>query len=544
MKKLLLLLFILLSFIGYSQNNPQWMIYNTSNSNLPSNWIRDVVIDNLNRKWISISQHGLLRIDGDNWTYFNTNNSEIPSNNLHTINVDSENRFWGVSYGVFKLGRFDGNEWSIWDNSNTQIPEQNVKSLVFDSQNHLWFLCGNDNYFTGTNYIFELENDSTLLLKSSFNTSKGHRMMEFDNDGLLKIGDWFGIYFFENDSLQYYQAQGGSLGSYVTDIKRDSSGMIWMATGLAGWGSLVKFDGTTFTEFFEYQALALEIDSQGSIWIGTESFYPEFSELIKFDGTNWTVYNPHNSSLPQTDRIEDLAFDRYDNLWIATKDSGIVIFNENGIIIPVDLTTFTSSVSENDVTLNWQTATETNNQGFQIERRETKDERSEEWENIGFVNGKGTTTEPQSYSFADKNLEAGKYQYRLKQIDFDGTFEYSDIIDVEINSPTKFSLEQNYPNPFNPSTKIHYVIPNVVRNLKDFSSQAPRNDNAIVTLKVYDILGKEVATLVNEEKPAGSYEVEFNSVETFHATSLPSGVYFYQLRAGAFVETKKMILLR
>ena len=83
-----------------------------------------------------------------------------------------------------------------------------------------------------------------------------------------------------------------------------------------------------------------------------------------------------------------------------------------------------------------------------------------------------------------------------------------------------------------------------MRNLKDFSSQAPRNDNAIVTLKVYDVLGKEVATLVNEEKPAGSYEVEFNSVETLHAAALPSGVYFYQLKAGDFIETKKMILLR
>ncbi len=194
----------------------------------------------------------------------------------------------------------------------------------------------------------------------------------------------------------------------------------------------------------------------------------------------------------------------------------------------MELISFNSSLTNNNVTLIWTTATETNNHGFQIERRKTQDERSEEWENVGFVNGNGTTTEPQSYSFNDENLSAGKHQYRLKQIDFDGTFEYSNTIEVEINSPTKFSLEQNYPNPFNPSTSIQYAI----------------GSRQFVALKVYDVLGKEIATLVNEEKPEGSYEVEFNSVETLHATSLPSGVYFYQLRAGDFVETKKMILLK
>jgi len=144
------------------------------------------------------------------------------------------------------------------------------------------------------------------------------------------------------------------------------------------------------------------------------------------------------------------------------------------------------------------------------------------WRSIGFVNGNGTTTEPQSYSFVDKLLEAGKYQYRLKQIDFDGTFEYSDIIEVEINPPTKFSLEQNYPNPFNPITKINYSIKNA----------------GLVQIKIYDILGSEVATLVNEEKAAGKYEVNFNS------SSLASGVYIYKIQAGSFISSKKMMLLK
>ncbi|HRB41009.1 MAG TPA: T9SS type A sorting domain-containing protein, partial [Bacteroidia bacterium] len=188
-----------------------------------------------------------------------------------------------------------------------------------------------------------------------------------------------------------------------------------------------------------------------------------------------------------------------------------------------------------DITLNWQTATETNNQGFQIERRKTQNDSNEDWNSIGFVNGNGTTTEPQSYSFADKNLEAGKFQYRLKQIDFDGTFEYSNVIEVEIVPPLKFSLEQNYPNPFNPVTTIKYTIPTP-------PSSSPlakgRNEVGFVTLKVYDVLGKEVATLVNEEKPSGHYEINFD------ASNLASGIYYYQLRAGEFVETKKMTLLK
>ncbi len=134
----------------------------------------------------------------------------------------------------------------------------------------------------------------------------------------------------------------------------------------------------------------------------------------------------------------------------------------------------------------------------------------------------------QNYSFTDKP-EAGIYKYRLKQIDYDGTIAYSSEIEAEVKVPNVFSLEQNYPNPFNPSTVIRYQLP--------VSSD--------VTLKVYDILGKEVVTLVDEYKPAGKYEVEFNALSSFRLVrNLTSGTYFYQLQAGSFIETKKMSLLK
>lgn len=197
-------------------------------------------------------------------------------------------------------------------------------------------------------------------------------------------------------------------------------------------------------------------------------------------------------------------------------------------IIPVEMLSFTSEVTGNDVKLFWSTATETNNSGFEIQKQVANRQSAvSKWESIGFVPGFGTTTEVHHYSFVDESLQSGNYQYRLKQVDFDGSFTYSDIIEVEVLSPNVFSLEQNYPNPYNPSTTIRYEIP----------------EQSFVTIKVYDVLGNEIATLVNEEKPAGSYEVEFN-IYSDEGQNLVSGVYFYKLQVGNFIQTKKMVLTK
>jgi len=181
--------------------------------------------------------------------------------------------------------------------------------------------------------------------------------------------------------------------------------------------------------------------------------------------------------------------------------------------LPVELISFNSSVEGNNIKLIWQTASEINNKGFRIYRNGNK---------IAFVDGKGTITEKQDYTFLDENLKSGIYNYRLNQLDFDGTQEVVGEINVYLTLPEQFILEQNYPNPFNPSTTIQFRIPN----------------SSFVNLKVYDILGNEVATLVNEEKSTGSYEVNFNS------KGLSSGIYFYTISAGNFIETKKMVLMR
>jgi len=187
------------------------------------------------------------------------------------------------------------------------------------------------------------------------------------------------------------------------------------------------------------------------------------------------------------------------------------------VIVPVELTSFTARTNKNDVILNWQTATETNNQGFEIQRSSNGDYRS-----IGFIDGHGTTTEIQSYIFIDENVLPGEYSYRLKQMDYDGTTEYSKIVEVEVAQPIEYSLSQNYPNPFNPSTTISYSIP------KD----------GLVTLKVYDILGNEVVTLMNNLQTAGTKNI------TFDAGDLSSGVYYYRLVSGEFTSIKKLILMK
>jgi len=189
-----------------------------------------------------------------------------------------------------------------------------------------------------------------------------------------------------------------------------------------------------------------------------------------------------------------------------------------GPLLPVELTSFTATSNGKEVILNWSTATEINNQLFEVQRSFE----GNDFATIGFVNGKGTTTERQDYSYSDKNLTDGKYFYRLKQIDYLGRYEYSDIVAVDYRAFKDYLLEQNYPNPFNPTTTIGFGI----------------KEKSFVKVVIINNIGEEVAVVVNEEMESGFHSVEFNAV------NLPSGVYFYQLRAGEFTSMKKMILLK
>ncbi len=198
------------------------------------------------------------------------------------------------------------------------------------------------------------------------------------------------------------------------------------------------------------------------------------------------------------------------------------LVNAGGPAVPVELTSFSANSNGNNVSLSWTTATEVNNRGFEVQRLMGND-----YTTVGFVEGYGTTTEAKSYSFIDKDIAQGSYSYRLKQVDFDGAFEYSNIVEVDVVTPAEFALEQNYPNPFNPSTKINFSL----------------KVDSKVSMKVFNILGQEVATLINKDYAVGSHSFDFN------AANLNSGVYFYQIDAQGidgtnFSSTKKMILTK
>ncbi|MBL1215753.1 MAG: T9SS type A sorting domain-containing protein [Ignavibacteriae bacterium] len=188
--------------------------------------------------------------------------------------------------------------------------------------------------------------------------------------------------------------------------------------------------------------------------------------------------------------------------------------------LPVELNSFNASIAGNSIELKWQTASEMNNMGFSIERKIENVE--SKWESIGFIKSIGNSSEAIDYSFLDKNPIGGKvFSYRLKQIDLNGTFDYSDVVEVNY-TPTEYTLHQNYPNPFNPSTKIRFTI----------------KQDSNVKLTIYNQLGQIVEEMLNNKLDAGYHEIEFD------ATGFASGIYFYSIQADNFNAVKKMVLLK
>jgi hypothetical protein len=238
-------------------------------------------------------------------------------------------------------------------------------------------------------------------------------------------------------------------------------------------------------------------------------------------GNNWFSFN--GGTMLNTYVIRALVVNPTGNHTLyagcaSAVGSGAGVYEYTFSFVPVELVSFSAEVVSGNVGLSWITATEINNYGFQVERRNAE---TGDWSNIGFVNGNGSSTEMHYYSFSDNSVPVGKYFYRLKQLDFSGNFEYSDEIEATILEVLNdFTLNQNYPNPFNPSTKISFIIP----------------QSGFTTLKVFDVLGNEIAKLIEGELDEGSYELQFD------ASGLSSGIYFYSLTSGEFTKTMKMIL--
>ena len=297
-------------------------------------------------------------------------------------------------------------------------------------------------------------------------------------------------------------AVGGNQENYPTLSYSDNDGVTWHDTELNTRGSFTRAELKNQNIGFACGNFSL-----------SEGGYNNMIYQTTDGGITWQeIYNQYNSSsiLRDISIINNQAF-------IVASHQIIRMTMDNPL--PVELSSFSASVNNQNVTLKWSTASEINNSGFEIERSA----HNSEWATIGSVQGYGTITSPKDYLYTDRELNTGDYKYRLKQIDYNGNYEYFDLQnEVVIGTPKQYNLSQNYPNPFNPVTKITYSIPS----------------DGVVTLTVFDIAGKEITTLVNKYQTAGYYSVDFN------ASALSSGVYFYRFQTRDYKETKKMTLIK
>lgn len=246
---------------------------------------------------------------------------------------------------------------------------------------------------------------------------------------------------------------------------------------------------------------------------GGQTFTQVLASNTDNDGSE-NVIIPNTPSTTARIKVEAV-----DNIFFDISNTNFTIEET----IPVELTLFNAERLEAGIMLVWETATETNNSGFEIER--SRD--SEKFVSIGFVPGKGTTTSKSSYSFIDTDIKTGKYYYRLKQIDFDGTSKYNNVVTVDAGLPKSFALSQNYPNPFNPGTVIKIQLP----------------VESSVKLEIFNSLGEKISELLNGQLAAGYHEVSFNGVNQ------PSGIFYYVVTASGtdgseYKSVKKMILMK
>jgi hypothetical protein len=231
--------------------------------------------------------------------------------------------------------------------------------------------------------------------------------------------------------------------------------------------------------------------------------------LGKHDGSSWTLLNTPN--------LETNTFSVTGLTSFSTFTGG-----EQGAL-NVEMVSFSANINKNNIKLTWTTVKEENNQGFEVQRKNSG-KGNQEWNVAGFISGNGNSNNSITYTYEDKNLTKGKYNYRLKQIDYNGNFEYYNLAsEVEIETPKKFELSQNYPNPFNPRTKIDFTLPADSR----------------VSLKIYDITGREVAVIINNEFKSADYYSTY-----YDAGNLSSGILLYRLVAGDYIATKKMLLIK
>ena len=545
----------------FSFDGSEWQSY----PEIPSVIVKTVFVDNKNIKWVGLFV-GIAKYNDSTWTIFSASDSTTPLyyNEVNSITVDENNILWA---GTFKgLVKYDFENWAIYNSTNSGIPANQVKVVITDIENNKWlgsFDWNNNgrlskfdeqnwqNYKTwkgdlNSNYInyIKKKDNETLWIGTdrdlnnvtgnnweSFSWQDSLNYTEFysfvssttDNNGNLWFalrGGWpigsdpiSGILKYDGQDWTKYDPQNSDLPVCIID-KIDYSledNLIWLATSIGA----IKYDGNNWTILDTLQniipspSLNTMIIDGNVKWFGSTDY-----GLVSYDNNSWNLYNTSNSDLPDN-QITDLYLDINNNLWISTQN-GLAQFDQNNWIV--------YNTSNSGLPNNWITCCLVDNENEYLIGTfggGLAEYDGENWEVYNKNNSPllGNTINDLEED-VNGNIWIACYDAGISMYNRNGIS--SVFYDETKSIPNYFTLLQNYPNPFNPMTKIIYSIPQI-----DF-----------VTLKVYDILGREIAVLVNEEKPAGKYEVEFDG------SSLASGIYFYRIQAGSFVDTKKMILMK
>ncbi len=494
-------LIFLLSSISFSQWVPQ-------NSNSPRRLLT-VYFLNENQGWAGGNDGSILKTTngGIDWMYISIGTRYT----VHAVTFVDSLKGWAALYSFnpdragYIVATTDGGfTWDI----QYQIDGITLHNVYFYDQYFGWAV--------GSSGIFLRTVNGGATWQEDFLSADWSWSVEFINPNLGWVGVGFAGYI-RKTTDGGYSWEYKSVPSYsrMMDIDFLNENVGW---AVGQYGHIIKTTngGETWIHQNSYVSQELndvEFKNENDGWIvGLGGIILHTTN----GGTNWFLQNSNTGN-----DLFGVSFYNQDIGWVAG-DNGLVLTTENGggPPIPVELVSFSADYNSGNVNLSWITATELNNSGFDVERKTE----TGEWNKITFIQGNGTTTEAKHYFFNDniENLKASKLFYRLKQIDYDGSFEYSNVIEVDIDLPTKFNLEQNYPNPFNPVTLIKYEIPH----------------KSSVSLKIFDMLGNEISTLINEEKDAGYYQIDFD------ASRLSSGIYFYTLQTGNSFITKKMILMK
>ncbi|HSL89755.1 MAG TPA: T9SS type A sorting domain-containing protein [Ignavibacteriaceae bacterium] len=417
--------------------------------------------------------------------------------------------------------------WADWNDTGTMTP-QGMPFKMFGTAGSpgYSFFDDFDSYVAGQLLALQNPTDWTTwsnnpgsaedaMVTDLFSASNPNSVVFVTNDDVVKLhgdltaGKWY------TGFLMYIPTGKSGYWNMLSDFTFNTGGY-WAFECYFDVGGNGRFlTGDPVTNFtwtpntWQWVEVIVDLDTdQAEFWMGGSL---AGGTLVKqWQWTNGTSTGFGPLVIDATDIFGATANDEMymDNFFIGPAS-----------ITPVELTSFGANVNAaGHVVLNWTTASEINNQMFEIERSIE----GGEFFRIGYVEGHGTTTQQQEYSYTDVNVTPGTYFYRLKQIDYIGTFEYSNAVMVDVKGPLGFELGQNYPNPFNPSTIIDFNIP----------------EAGMVKLAVYNILGEEVALLKNEYMQPGFYQTAFNAVD------LPSGMYVYKLETANMVQARKMMLMK